>query len=596
MKRGNLSKWADINTCINLLFFSQLVNELLFDYSIPSNRISTLNSHFLCYDARNAIRSIERHGVPEGTLKPIIEELFVALDKDPAFDTSNKPTKYFVKYQNDKPRICSSISELNFDEMKKATEAIHTHFFKENQYYNQLKQKIVGLVVNNNETDQRNLFRLVKSLLTELINSGYSIKYIQNVMTLLFWNPQQPIQNPNTIECFFDFFDFTKKEFTVVFVVNKQKTERFVKHIDSLVLIDSYSPKTSRKAEKNFLDKDNNQAFLQIKCTAYDRYKAAEHAKYIYFAYSALYRLSDHNYRYDITGAKCGVYDNTDFYLVDQELSGTSHTKTPSANQIRESIAFSQKALNSLEERSKTSDSASLIHAAQFHARSLDSSSSENQLLDLWAIFESILNISNKHTSDRIHQVCMYLIPILKRKYIYSLFLQLSEDIKVYSQVEYDKITGLASTEADVVQCIFDFVVLEDHKAERDKFLQTCADFPLMKERISYYEEVLSTPTKIYSFVEKHADRVRWQVMRIYRNRNLIIHNGKSMPYLDLLIENLHSYVDDFLNYVIHSVSEGHDFNSMYQALFVKECEWLEDFSRNKNKLDEKITKKVLAL
>ena len=76
MKRGNLEKWSDISTCNNLLFFSQLVNELLFDYSIPSNRISTLNSHYLCLDALSAIEGIDDHGVPEGTLKPIMEELY----------------------------------------------------------------------------------------------------------------------------------------------------------------------------------------------------------------------------------------------------------------------------------------------------------------------------------------------------------------------------------------------------------------------------------------------------------------------------------------------------------------------------------------
>ena len=72
MKQGDLSQWNNIEACKNLLFFAQLVNELLFDYSIPSNRISTLNSHFLCLDAINVINGIERSGVNEGSLKPII--------------------------------------------------------------------------------------------------------------------------------------------------------------------------------------------------------------------------------------------------------------------------------------------------------------------------------------------------------------------------------------------------------------------------------------------------------------------------------------------------------------------------------------------
>ena len=64
MKRGDISNWSNISECQNLLFFAQLVVELLFDYSIPSNRISTLNSHYLCRDAMSTIKSIDENGVP----------------------------------------------------------------------------------------------------------------------------------------------------------------------------------------------------------------------------------------------------------------------------------------------------------------------------------------------------------------------------------------------------------------------------------------------------------------------------------------------------------------------------------------------------
>ena len=34
MNKGNTKKWTNIEACENLLFFAQLVKELLFDYSI----------------------------------------------------------------------------------------------------------------------------------------------------------------------------------------------------------------------------------------------------------------------------------------------------------------------------------------------------------------------------------------------------------------------------------------------------------------------------------------------------------------------------------------------------------------------------------
>ena len=144
MTQGDLGKWADLQGCQNLLFFSQLVNELLFDYSIPSNRISTLNSHYLCLDALSAIEGIDEKGVPEGTLAPIVEELYTALKLDPIFiDVSPSPLDYFVKLEKTNYRISCNVSELNYIEKKNAVESVFTVFFSNGNYYRELKNKIV---------------------------------------------------------------------------------------------------------------------------------------------------------------------------------------------------------------------------------------------------------------------------------------------------------------------------------------------------------------------------------------------------------------------------------------------------------------------
>ena len=188
----------------------------------------------------------------------------------------------------------------------------------------------------------------------------------------------------------------------------------------------------------------------------------------------------------------------------------------------------------------------------------------------------------------------MYLVPIIKRGYIYSLFEQLANDIKNYNQDIYIDIVGEKSDEYTVVKKISEWVLLENRK--RDEFLMKCQDFPLLKERIEYYHEELADTSKVYGFVEKHAERVRWQVMRIYRNRNLIIHNADSMPYLELLIENLHSYVDAFLEYVINNLANEHNIESMCQNLFIKECNWVSTFRKRKQRLDESMIEMMLSI
>ncbi|MDD3141172.1 MAG: hypothetical protein PHX08_19690 [Lachnospiraceae bacterium] len=596
MKKGNLEKWTNLAECNNLLFFSQLVNELLFDYSIPSNRIATLNSHFLCQDALNAIDGIDNHGVPEGTLKPIVEELYSALKSDPIFSTCDEsPLNYFVKYQNESYRISTRVSELNYEELKKCILALHTKFFQGNKYFSALKIRITKIVMNNDSSLQKELFRLVKAMLTELVNLGYDQNYIFYVMDKTFWSTHINIDNPNKIDVFFSYFPMKRRKYTVIFVVNQKKIERFINYIDDLECRDTFERRTTQKSEQKFLRLKNEESYLVIDRDALDPFSAAKKAKNMLTINAAFYRLNDHEYRYNIDTARCGVYSKDTLIRIPRSKSAIAHTKMPSSKQIKESMDASGKAMQSVADRGSFGDYFALISAASFHSQSLDSISQENQLLDLWAIFESVLDISNKHTSDRIQQVCLYIVPILKRKYIYSLFSQLTNDIKNYSELEYYKIIGSCTDEKDAVQKVCEFAILDEFAVDRTKFFEVCADFPLLHERIEYYSTKLKTPVDAFNFVEKHATRVKWQIMRIYRNRNLIIHNGDSMPYLGLLIENMHSYVDDFLRYTIHSLSKGNSVNSMCQELFVQECEWIATFSKKSATMDTHMIEKMLS-
>ncbi|MBE6013771.1 MAG: hypothetical protein E7241_00185 [Lachnospiraceae bacterium] len=594
MKKGNLDKWKNINECQNLLLFSQLVNELLFDYSIPSNRVPTLNSHYLCFDALNAITTIDVHGVPEGTLKPIMEEFYLALQKDPVFEKVYiKPTDYFLKYQGEKYNI-SKPSEMGYKDLKKCAMAIHSRFFQDNQYYNDIKDMIIEIIVKNEIADQKDLYRLVKSLLTELMNAGYTLRYIFELMKRLFWNSRTCIDSANVINDFFEAFSFENKEYEVVCIVNKAKIKDFLSVVDDVDYVNNIDARTGTHQEKQFLKILNREAFLIQRIKALDPFAAAENYKSIMSDNFALYRLYDHGFRFDISTAKIGVYSENTFYRVTKTVEPIEHTKKLSRTQLMEGMNQYERVLNSVANRRSPGDFISILNAAKFHSNSLESNSRENQLLDLWAIFESVLNVSSSHTSDRISQVCMYIVPIVKRGYIYSLFEQLASDIKNYDNDLFQSIVEDDDDLNGIISKVCKFVILDNDKRER--LISSINDFPLLKERIQYYNQELSETKKVYDFVEKHAERVKWQVMRIYRNRNLIIHNADSMPYLGLLIENLHSYVDVFLEYSINNLAEGHNIESMCQNLFVKECEWHTLFRKKNRVLDESLIRFMLSV
>lgn len=79
---------------------------------------------------------------------------------------------------------------MNYEDLRKTARALDTCFFSNNQYYVSLKSKIIEIVESNDITRQKELFRLVKSLLTELMNGGYTLRFIYEIMNKNFWNPQ----------------------------------------------------------------------------------------------------------------------------------------------------------------------------------------------------------------------------------------------------------------------------------------------------------------------------------------------------------------------------------------------------------------------
>lgn len=596
MKQGNISGWKGIESCTNLLMFAELINEMLFDYSIPSNRIATLNSHFLCKDAVQTILTIERNGVPQGTLTPIVEELYDALKKDVVFQLSGEnPLRFFLKSKGDRYRISTDPSELNFEESKKAVTTINSKYFTNNWYLNELQRIIENLICKNRKDDWLSLFRVTKSYLTELVNQGFNPRYIFETAEEFFFSENSQIASPNVISDFLGRLKCKSKEYSVVFVVNQHFT-RFTRMYEALKLEATLEEKVHSEIEKSFLKKRKDQLFLEIKRTALDPYSAAIKARSLLSDNIAFYRICDHSFSYSIDKAPCGVYcSDGSFYRVTDFMSPLLRTRMPSEVKIKSVINRVEKAMDEVSTPQRMQEFLGFINASNFHSLSLDSHSNKNQLLDLWAIIETLLNVSNEHTSDRIHLICQRLIPILRKTYFYSLFYQLSNDIKNYDEDEYRAIIGEETDEDRIIEKVCFFTLLNDKAEERNAFLKKCEGYPLLVERINYYNENLNSPYKIYGFVEKHCTRVKWQIMRIYRNRNMIIHNGQSMPYLPLLIENLHSYVDDLLSSTLQAYSEGKTFETMCQELYSDECDWIEKFgSRSKAENTEETIKQAL--
>lgn len=107
-------------------------------------------------------------------------------------------------------------------------------------------------------------------------------------------------------------------------------------------------------------------------------------------------------------------------------------------------------------------------------------------------------------------------------------------------------------------------------------------DFHLLKDRIDYFKEKLATPQAALEIIKDYEERVTWQIRRIYRARNIIVHSGKTPPYTKHLIEHAHEYLDIILDNLVElgsnpkiakSTSQGFKYMGMYYDFYSRNLE-----------------------
>ena len=90
-------------------------------------------------------------------------------------------------------------------------------------------------------------------------------------------------------------------------------------------------------------------------------------------------------------------------------------------------------------------------------------------------------------------------------------------------------------------------------------------DFHLLNDRLKYFNELFLSKEKIANTIINHTERLQWQIRRIYRARNLIVHTGNTPSYTATLIEHIHSYLDIILETLIQ-LSSKNKINSVGQG------------------------------
>jgi hypothetical protein len=85
---------------------------------------------------------------------------------------------------------------------------------------------------------------------------------------------------------------------------------------------------------------------------------------------------------------------------------------------------------------------------------------------------------------------------------------------------------------------------------------------------------LVSNQKNIIDALDAHQTRLAWQIRRIYRTRNIIVHSGKTPSYTKALIEHSHDYLDTVLLQLVRLASNPKTINSVAQGFKFMEMKY----------------------
>lgn len=552
MKYTKIENWEYNKNLEGILFFVQIMNESLFDFTLDSYKPKVFNTRLLCEELIFIIGQVKSGIIKEGNLQPIIEELVFNLRNDLiAKELFGNNLILFVD---------SIYHEKNHDKLKSIV-SILSNAFSEGKYLKKLEEILYRKVVSVNQ--KRDIYTLTRSYITELINLGYDMKYIYHSLNSHFYDWNNKIKDITSLVNFFNFFDFKKIKFDILLKGSKLFSEfqglDLGVDIEFKNSISTSNFPNSKQFTDFFSSKDENEVYIIFKdIEALDYNSALKDGKYTLNRISNLFNFFHHKNFLKINKNVIITRKSDGNSLILEDTYGTLIKRMDP----RPEIGVKNLKEWLLEDQNLNYDSFyRFTRGIDLHAIALESSTIENKLLAFWTSIETLIPKTINSGEDRIIQITNSIIPLLCRDYISNIIKTLIRDLLHWNNKSGLKlINGITLSkplEPKLLYKTMRFIAMDVNADLRKKFYSELEQYPLLKFRINtLHENFKDTKSSIDAFT-MHANNLKWQIMRIYRTRNLIIHAGIVPFQTNLLVENIHTYLDLILETVNELAKQG---------------------------------------
>ncbi|EFE8339265.1 hypothetical protein F0D79_19055 [Escherichia coli] len=550
MKFRTLSKWDSPDSCKSLVYFAQLLDEMLFDYTLDTYKPSVMNTPTLGVETLNTIKDVDAGIIQPKNVEHLTDELVHNLSHDRVAQTllGEAYSAFLNKLKNPK---------LGAKEKKSIIEMLVIQMPA--NLYKEKSEELILAELKSPQWERSVIRRLSRNYVSLLLYIGFSQNNLKNLTQKFFYYGDNRITSNADAAGFFSSIKLERKKHKIYFIVEPVflGAEPTFKRL-SLAIEDAPPEEFSDNPFFKNLQRKNIVSVSNV--DALDLYSAREIAENYLKIASSFLNIYHHKDKPTWSNEALVISEN-DSLKVSERLNPMKKCKD-----LKHEKAQKRLELLMSEFSLENSSFSKFLRSIQLHSMALKSESVENQLLNLWIALESLVPTETKSNDvATIEHITESIIPFLNISYIDSLIENLARDLLLWDRHKLNAhFRGVPGTKSK--HKLANIMILPEYEGTRNSLSSKFRNYSLLSDRFEHITNIISTPASIKSTLDNHKLRLEWQFRRIYRTRNNIVHSGKGQQFTPLLVEHTHNYLDKIFEILVFLASKPQKIRSVTQG------------------------------
>jgi hypothetical protein len=320
---------------------------------------------------------------------------------------------------------------------------------------------------------------------------------------------------------------------------------------DIIIVNQDGVPDFGAKAE--FIQQDKEGTIFKIDIEDIDTYSAGNAAYKKMLVALSLRKIYEPSVPESFVHPAAVVKRNHEMHLISYNLKAPPYIKdsnNPNDNYQK---------LTSLLDRIQIQDRNYIQASLQYYRLSLLANNQESKLVNLWIAIESLFQ---EGEGNIIGNITNHIPVIMARNYVKDILRSVSVDLKELWRADpCEVLLRLAKKSKRHMVHPHDLLKIflkEADSAEYKSFLCYISGNPLLLYRVDNLKSGLfHSSNGMRARLERHRQNVDWQLRRIYRVRNRIMHQGLVSSDTSHLYRHLHTYFINTVHEIIHTLENN---------------------------------------